>query len=114
MISPPPESLRLPGTYKGTRRRREPPIVAECACGWRSKPSNPKRAEKRFAAHVARVQLGIAALTSEPLPRPTQILTSSGSFQTSRTRLFGRNQLNQFSLPFLLRRDGIGVSFLKS
>jgi hypothetical protein len=38
---------------EGTRRRREPPIVAECACGWRSRPYSPKKAEKRFAAHFA-------------------------------------------------------------
>jgi hypothetical protein len=31
-------AVKLPGRYKGTRRRREPPIVAECACGWHSRP----------------------------------------------------------------------------
>jgi hypothetical protein len=44
---------KLPGRYKGTRRRREPPITAECPCGWRSRPMNPRKAEKRFAAHLA-------------------------------------------------------------
>ena len=45
--------MKLPGRYKGSRGRREGPIAAECPCGWRSKPSNPKKAEKRFAVHVA-------------------------------------------------------------
>jgi hypothetical protein len=45
--------VKLPGRYKDGRFRREPPIVAECACGWKSRPMNPKKAEKRFAAHVA-------------------------------------------------------------
>jgi len=45
--------MKLPGRYKGTHVRREPPVVVECACGWRSCPLNPKKAEKRYAAHVA-------------------------------------------------------------
>jgi hypothetical protein len=53
MTSITPEFKKLPGRYKGTRRRREPPIVAECECGWKSRPLSPKKAEKRFAAHVA-------------------------------------------------------------
>jgi hypothetical protein len=47
-----PAVPKLPGRYKGTRRRREPPIVAECPCGWRSRPFSPQKAERRYAAHV--------------------------------------------------------------
>ena len=62
MTSIQPEFKKLPGSYKGTRRRREPPIAAECPCGWRSRPTNPEKAEKRFAAHVAVVRAPIATL----------------------------------------------------
>jgi hypothetical protein len=55
-------AVKLPGRYKGARRRREPPIAAECPCGWKSKPTNPKRAEKRFAGHVALAHIAIATL----------------------------------------------------
>lgn len=51
--SPASAPPKLHGRYKGNRRRREPPIVAECPCGWRSRPMNPKKAEKRFSAHVS-------------------------------------------------------------
>jgi hypothetical protein len=46
--------MKLPGSYKGTRRRREPPIVAVCPCGrWRSKPLNPVKAEVAYQEHIA-------------------------------------------------------------
>lgn len=44
--------MLLPGRYKGNRRRREPPIVAECGCGWKSRPLNPKQAEQSYVSHV--------------------------------------------------------------
>ena len=30
--------MKLPGRYKGTRRRREPPVAASCTCGWKTRP----------------------------------------------------------------------------
>jgi hypothetical protein len=46
--------MKLPGRYKGNRRRRELPVVAECKCGWKSRPLSPQKAETHFANHVAR------------------------------------------------------------
>jgi hypothetical protein len=47
-------SGKLSGSYKGTRRRRERPIVAVCPCGrWRSKPMAPAKAEVAYQEHVA-------------------------------------------------------------
>jgi len=45
--------VKLRGAYKGTRRRRELPIVASCVCGWRSRPYTPKKTEQRYQAHIA-------------------------------------------------------------
>lgn len=45
--------MKLPGSYKGTLRRREPPVVAECGCGWKSRPTTPAKAELRYQTHVA-------------------------------------------------------------
>ena len=45
-------AMKLTGRYKGARRRRELPIIAECACGWHSRPLSPQKAERRYAAHV--------------------------------------------------------------
>jgi hypothetical protein len=54
MTTSPTSALpKLAGRYKGSRRRREPLIMAECPCGWRSRPMNPRKAEKRYAAHAA-------------------------------------------------------------
>jgi hypothetical protein len=46
--------MKLPGSYKGTRRRHDPPIVAVCPCGrWRSKPLPPAKAEVAYQRHIA-------------------------------------------------------------
>jgi hypothetical protein len=45
--------VKLLGAYKGTRRRREPPVAASCTYGWKTRPMNPKRAEERYTRHVA-------------------------------------------------------------
>jgi hypothetical protein len=42
--------VKLTGRYKGTRRRHEPPIVAECGCGWKSKPIVGRECAGRIAA----------------------------------------------------------------
>jgi len=46
-------SGKLSGSYKGTRRRREPPIAASCGCGWRSKPMSQAKAEVAYQRHIA-------------------------------------------------------------
>ncbi len=46
----PPET-QLAGKYKGKRQRPGPPVVEECACGWRSRPMSPKKAEAAQAKH---------------------------------------------------------------
>jgi hypothetical protein len=49
----PPEA-RLPGRYKGKRKRREGAVFASCACGARSKRAmSPKRAEGWLQTHLA-------------------------------------------------------------
>jgi hypothetical protein len=49
---------RLPGRYKGKRRRREGPIQAECPCGAKSRPMSVKRAEEWYQRHLAEAHSG--------------------------------------------------------
>lgn len=53
--------MKLKGTYKGTRRRPEPPaiIIIECpGCGWRSQPTKPEKAKTQYVAHLDSVHFG--------------------------------------------------------
>lgn len=45
--------MKLPAAYKGTRRHREAPVVASCACGWKSLPVAPAKAEILYQEHIA-------------------------------------------------------------
>jgi hypothetical protein len=75
--------MKLPGRYKGTRRRREPPIVAECGCGWR-RPCNARKAEFLFAGHVSRAHddnklaknVALVAHSVEPEAAPNMKVTA--------------------------------------
>ncbi len=70
--------MKLPGRYKANRRRREPPIVGSCVCGWRSRCA-PKKAERRYQAHIAVRHAGrnlavkAAASKALRLPAPAKI-----------------------------------------
>jgi hypothetical protein len=66
--------MKLPGAYKGARRRREPPIAAECPGGWKSKPMSPRKAEKlrdarRASTRRAELRCGEPMLTRNRLSR---------------------------------------------
>lgn len=63
--------MKLPGRYKGNRRRREPPIVASCVCGWRSRPCSSAEAERQYQAHIAVRHAWQSALL---LPAPAKIV----------------------------------------
>jgi hypothetical protein len=52
---------KLPGRYKGTRRRTPPPtlIIIECpGCGWKSFPDPPELAEKSYLTHLTYIHYG--------------------------------------------------------
>ena len=53
---------KLPGRYKGTRRRHDPPaqVIFECpGCGWKSQPNKPEVAEMEYCLHLNNVHHGI-------------------------------------------------------
>jgi hypothetical protein len=54
--------MKLPGRYKGTRRRRDPPVSASCTCGSKSQPANAKRVEEcPLCGKLAAIHLEIRA-----------------------------------------------------
>lgn len=54
-----PPERKLPGRYKGGRRRRcEMPVRAECPCGVKSRPMSPERAELWWQRHIRQKHSG--------------------------------------------------------
>jgi hypothetical protein len=54
-------SAKLPGSYKGTRKHKAPPVlvIIECpACGWKSKGAKLEFAEQEYLLHMANVHHG--------------------------------------------------------
>jgi len=50
-------SMKLKGSYKGTRKRRQPPAIMkiECpGCGWKSKAGTFEQCEKEYLGHLMR------------------------------------------------------------
>lgn len=53
--------MKLPGRYKGTRKRHAPPqiIIIECpGCGWRSQPGKSEEADIEYVLHLSNVHHG--------------------------------------------------------
>lgn len=51
----------LPGAYRGTRKRKQPPeiIWIHCpGCSWRGHPAKIEKAEKEYVKHLERVHYG--------------------------------------------------------
>lgn len=53
---------KLPGRYKGTRKRTAPPVIVqiECpGCGWKGTPGKLEPAENEYVAHLTNVHYGL-------------------------------------------------------
>jgi hypothetical protein len=53
--------MKLPGRYKGGRKRAEQKFSIQCpgGCRWQSKPARFEDAEKEYAQHLLDVHYGI-------------------------------------------------------
>lgn len=53
---------KLPGRYKGTRKRTAPPVIVqiECpGCGWKGTPGKLEPAEMEYVAHLSNIHYGL-------------------------------------------------------
>jgi len=47
-----PPEIRMPGAYKGGRKRQPEKVQAECPCGWKSAVLPAERAEQAYLEHL--------------------------------------------------------------
>lgn len=92
---------KLPGRYKGNRKRQKPPVIVqvECpACGWKGTPGKLEPAEMEYVLHLTNVHYGLleCAFCDRSVSRGLRCLPDFGSL-SRHVHLFHAETLRQIA-----------------